>query len=90
MGMQCTFEPSQLEELFVTKTVHDIESDTYTLEVYSKKEEWEEEELLYSFNLHNGESVSDTFCWFDCGSRTKNQMFMIEFLIRNRVCFTCA
>jgi hypothetical protein len=77
MGMQCTFSASDLEERTETKIVHDLESDTYIIECVK---------VGLSFNLINREDT----CWFDCGRGNFEQMVKIQWLIHNRIPFTCA
>jgi len=75
MGMQCHFSLNDLPESVEVMRVYDKESDTV------------------SYNLDNGYIVSggnDHNVWFDIGSMTVAQMAMIQYLIRNRVCFTCS
>jgi len=79
MGMQCSFAAADLESTCETKTIHDIDSDTYTIEVIDPTGR-----TAMAFNLA-GDS-----CWFDCGRATTDQLIKIKFLIHNRICFQCS
>jgi hypothetical protein len=95
MGMQCTFGYHDLQDQtqFDIRSLHNINSDTWTVEVWSKStEDYEPSELLESFNLSVPEDkqADKYFCWFDVGSMSDDAMYSIRFLIRNRICFQCA
>jgi hypothetical protein len=83
MGMQCTFSYSDLIESIPCHTEYDAESDTHTVTILR------EDELSGQYWQFSRPNAGD-FCWFDCGSGNDEQMAMLKFLVRNRICFTCA
>jgi len=75
MGMQCHFSLNDLPETVGVSRFYDRNSDTL------------------SYTLTNGYTVSGTDSpnvWFDVGGMSQEALDMIEFLIRNRVCFQCS
>jgi len=75
MGMQCHFSLNDLPETVGVSRFYDKESQTI------------------SWTLTNGYTVSGTDSpnvWFDVGSMSQAALDMIEWLIRNRICFQCS
>lgn len=75
MGMQCHFSLNDLPPQVEVMRIYDKDSDTV------------------SYSLDNGYTVSGDNgpnVWFDIGSRTPDQMYMIQYLIQNRICFQCS
>jgi hypothetical protein len=74
MGMQCHFKVTDLPNF--SKVVH-----------------FDYEEQFYSYQVHPNWVVDCSIegnAWFDIGSCSISAMSNIEWLIKNRVCFTCS
>lgn len=82
MGMQCTFSYSDLTDNAIPHHIeHDTDCDIKTVTITRVDP--------YS-NQHHQFTLSGDSCWFDVGSVSLNQTEAILWLIRNRICFTCA
>lgn len=89
MGMQCSFNYTDLTDNVPTHTERDAESNTYTVTVTRQDiitlQYWQ-----FNLAIPDDKQADKHFCWFDVGASTPEQMEMLAFLIRNRIPFTCA
>lgn len=90
MGMQCTFSYSDLQDSVPTHTEYDAESDTHTVTVLREDDTYKNTFWQFNLSVPENKQADKHFCWFDVGQATMEQLAMIRFLIRNRICFTCA
>lgn len=88
MGMQCNFSYSDVTQ-FPTEIIYNKDSDTYSLRIYAVANDLFSA-LMVNLSVPEDRTAENYSCWFDCGSRTEWQMNAIQWLIRNRIPFTCA
>jgi hypothetical protein len=85
MGMQCSFDYTDLSDRFATNTIAH-EDGTYSVQALVGTT------VISTFNFSRpiDSAVEDYFCWFDVGSANERVMNELKFLIRNHIPFTCA
>lgn len=83
MGMQCHFTSSDLPESTTVERIHDEESDTWTAIIHF------DGYVHIEVNYTPRPLLVEHF-WFDIGSWSTHQRFLVGVLVQNRVCFSCS
>ncbi len=87
MGMQCTFSYHDLTDLGNCDSVHDKDSDTWSVVVYLPHNQGQ---IVFGLVVPEDKQADNHFCYFDCGRLDATRTAMFRFLIENRICFNCS